>query len=138
MAALETARQNIVTAIEAAKTGAPTSNLVIEYDNRIVVNTQTQTDPYLAVHVMFMGGAQADLSDAPIHRVYGQIHLAAVVKEGQGSAKALALLDFFFPQLQRKTFGIVHTHMADTTPVKTLNGLVYYPILVPFWFDKIY
>lgn len=138
MANLETIRQNIVTAIEAAKTGAPVASLVIEYDNRIIVDTQTQTTPYLEVRILYLNGAQADLSSSPIHRVYGQIHLAAVVKEGSGSALAMSLLDFFYPQLQAKTLGTVHTLMADFAPPKPFNGWVYYPVLIPFWVDKIY
>ena len=88
MATLEQARIDITTAIEAAKTGAPISPLLIEYDNRIVVDTQTQTKPYLAVHIKFMDGSQADLSKSPIHRMLGQIHIAAVAKAAAGAKEA--------------------------------------------------
>jgi hypothetical protein len=138
MATLEQARIDIVTAIEAAKAGAPVSPLVIEYDNRIVVDTQTQTKPYLAVHVKFMEGRQADLSARPIHRISGQIHLAAVAKDGTGSSEALKLLDFFYPQLHQRSMGVVRCHMATLAQVKPHLGWNYYPVLIPFWFDKIY
>jgi len=134
---LESARQSIVTGIEAAKVGNPVSGLIIEYDNRIIVDTQTQTNPYLAVQIMFMSGEQADLSAAPIHRTYGQIHLAAVVKEGSGSALAMGLLDWFYPRLQRKAFGAVRTLMADYAPVKPFKGWSYFPVLIPFWMDAV-
>lgn len=134
---LETARQSIVTAIEAAKTGNPVSGLIIEYDNRIIVDTQTQTNPYLAVQIMWMSGEQADLSATPLHRMWGQIHLAAVVKEGSGSAAANGLLDWFYPRLQRKAWGAVRTLMADYAPVKPWQGWVYYPVLTPFWYDVV-
>lgn len=132
---LESARQSIVTAIEAAKTGNPVTGLIIEYDNRIIVDTQTQTNPYLAVMIMWMRGEQADLSATPLHRMYGQIHLAAVVKEGSGSAAANGLLDWFYPRLQRKSLGAVRTLMADLAPVKPFQGWQYFPVLIPFWYD---
>lgn len=135
---LEAARLAIVTAVDAAKTGAPVSPLIIEYDNRILVDTQTQTKPFLCVKIIFIDGYQADLSESPTHRVFGQIHLAAAIKEGQGSALALGLLDHFYTRLQRKQFGIVRTMMADMAPVKPHLGWNYYTVLIPFWFDKIY
>ena len=138
MATLEQARIDITTAIEAAKTGAPISPLLIEYDNRIVVDTQTQTKPYLAVHIKFMDGSQADLSKSPIHRMLGQIHIAAVAKEGSGSSDALKLLDFFYPQLHGRNMGVVRCRMAKLAPMAPHLGWNYYPVLIPFWFDKIY
>lgn len=138
MATLEQARIDIVTAIEAAKAGAPVSPLIIEYDNRIVVDTQTQVKPYLAVHVKFMDGNQADLAARPIHRIIGQIHIAAVTKLGTGSSEALKLLDFFYPQLHQRSMGVVRCHMAKVVDVKLHLGWQYYPVLIPFWFDKTY
>ena len=133
---LETARQSLVTAIEAVRGAAPGAPIVIEYDNRIVVDTQTQTAPFVCVQIMFMDSYQADISSNPIQRVIGQIHLSAVVKEGKGSAQALALLDYFAPLLQRKQFGTVRTLMSDMAPSKPHLGWRYYPILIPFWYDK--
>ena len=135
---LESARQSIVAAVEAAKTGFVAYPLVINYDNRMLVDPQTQTNPYLDVEIFYMSGEQADLSANPRHRVWGQLHLQAVVKEGQGRAKADALLDYFYPQLHRKTFGGVRTFMSSIAPVKFKNGLAFYPVLIPFMFDTIY
>jgi hypothetical protein len=138
MATLEQARIDIVTAIEAAKAGAPVSPLLIEYDNRIVVDTQTQVKPYLAVHIKFMDGRQADLAAKPIHRMSGQIHVAAVAKIGSGSAEALKLLDYIYPQLHQRSMGVVRCHMSKLAPMSPHLGWNYYPVLIPFWFDKIY
>lgn len=134
---LELARQDIVTAIEAAKVGAPVANLVIEYDNRILVDTATASGPFLSVRILNLDAYQADLSANAIHRFEGQIHLAAAVKEGSGAAAANTLLDFFYPKLQRKQFGSVRTHMAKTAKPVPHLGWVYYPVLIPFWFDRI-
>jgi len=138
MATLEQARIDITTAIELAKIGAPVSPLLIEYDNRIVVDTQTQTKPYLAIHIKFMDGRQADLAEKPIHRMSGQLHVAAVVKEGTGSSEALRLLDYIYPQLHQRYMGVVRCHMAKLAPMAPHLGWNYYPVLIPFWFDKTY
>ena len=135
MATLEQHRQSIVTAVEAAKASFTGYPLVIEYDNRIIVDTATQLDPFLVVNIRFLDGAQADLSANPIHRKVGQIHLQAATKEGAGSAKALVLLEHFYRALQRSQFGGVRTRMASFAREQALKGWVYYPALVPFWAD---
>lgn len=134
---LELARQDIVAAIEAAKVGAPVANLIIEYDNRIMVNTETATDPFLAVRILNLDAYQVDLSPNALHRFEGQIHLAAAVKAGSGAGEANALLDFFYPQLQRKQFGSVRTLMAKTARPTPHLGWLYHPVLIPFWFDRV-
>lgn len=136
--AQEDIRQALVTAVEAAKVGAPTAGLIIEYDNRIIVDTQTQVDPYLIVQVVLMDGKQADLAEHAIHRFYGQLLLGAAVKEGAGASDALKLLDHFVPQLQRKTFTGVHTQTAKPTPSKKNLGWTLFSTIIPFWYDKIY
>lgn len=135
---LETVRQSIVTAIEAAKVGCPNGVPVIEYDNRILVDTQAQAVPFLCVQVKFMDGVQADLGTNPIHRIYGQIHLEAAVKEGAGSALALTMLGHFYPQLHKKQIGAIRTAMSTFAPIHPHLGWVYHPILIPFWSDTVY
>jgi hypothetical protein len=133
MATLDQHRQSIVTAIEAAKLTFTDYPLVIEYDNRMLVDTATQVNPFLCVDIKFLDGRQADLSSSPIHRKIGQIHLQAVVKEGSGTAKALQLMEHFYQPLQRGQFGGVRTHMATFAKEMVFKGWVYYPAIVPFW-----
>ena len=134
---LELARQAIVTAVEAAKAGCPGGVPIIEYDNRILVDTQTASVPFLCVEIHFIAGEQADLNAAPRHRFYGQIHLKAAAKEGDGVAKQLAMLTHFYTQLQRKQFGTVRTKSSTMAPKMTHKGWLYYPCLIPFWLDLI-
>jgi hypothetical protein len=135
---LETVRQSIISAIETAKVGCPNGVPIIEYDNRIIVNTQTQSVPFLCVQIKLLDGVQADLNVNPIHRIYGQIHISAAVKEGDGSALAYTMLSHFYPQLQKKQLGDVRTAMYTFAPTRPHLGWVYYPILIPFWSDTIY
>lgn len=132
---LEAIRIAIATAVEGARSSFTAHPLVVEYDNMIIVDTKTQTNPFLIVQTKLMDGEQADISNSPIHRIYGQIHLAAAVPEGSGRAKANALLDHFYPKLQRTQFGVVRTKMAVPVKDTTHDGWVYYPVLIPFWSD---
>lgn len=136
--ALENIRQSIVAAIELAKIGCPGGVPVIEYDNRIVVDTQTQSLSFLCVQIKFLAGEQADISANPIHRLWGQIHLSAAVKEGEGMAKGLIMINHFYPQLHKKQLGSVRTSMTTFVPPKPHIGWVYYPALIPFWSDEIF
>ncbi len=135
---LELAREAIVTAVEAAKVGAPVSPLVIEYDNRIVVDTQTQSKPFLRIEIKYLDGYQADLSHNPIHRFNGYISVQAAVKDGSGTKDANALLEHFYPQLHKRSMGIVRTHMAKPVPEQPHQGWCYYSVIIPFWFDRTY
>ena len=135
---LETVRQSIVTAVETAKTGCPGGVPLIEYDNRIIIDTQAQALPFLCVQVKFLDAEQADLNANPIHRLYGQIHISAAVKEGEGMSLGLVMLGHFYPQLHKKQIGSVRTAMATFAQPKPHIGWVYYPALIPFWSDEIF
>lgn len=137
MATLEQHRQSIVTAVEAAKATFTAYPLIIEYDNRMMIDHSTQVNPYLCVDLKFLDGYQADLSTNPIHRKIGQIHVQAVVKEGAGTALAYQLLDHFAPKLERKIFGGVKTRMSTYAREATHRGWVYFPVVIPFWADDI-
>jgi hypothetical protein len=134
----EAARQAIVTAVEAAKTGAPVPSLVIEYDNRIIVDTQTQSAPFLRVEIKYLDSYQADISHSPIHRFEGYISLQAAVKDGSGAKEANGLLEHFYPQLHKRSMGIVRTKMASAVPERQHQGWWYYSFNIPFWFDRTY
>lgn len=128
----ESFRQALVAAVEARKASWTDYALQVEYDNRIVVDTQTQTLPFLVVKIVYLSGEQADLGISPIHRVYGQVHIAAAVKEGGGTAQANALLDFFVPSLHMRSIG--GARMYGSKPQKDVDhrGWVYTPVLIPF------
>jgi len=135
---LEVIRQAVTNAVEAAKVTFTEYPLVIEYDNRILVDTQTQVNPFLQVRVLILDGGQVDLSNDPLHRYIGQLHLAAVTKEGGGSAEANRLLEHFYPKLHKNSLGGVRTYMAKPSTPKPHLGWIYTPVLIPFWFDRTY
>ena len=134
---LDAIRVAVVTAVESAKaTFAGGYPLVIEYDNKIVVDTKTQVNPFLCVRTLMLDGFQVDISNNPLQRVTGQIHLGAAIPKGDGSAKALQLLDHFGPRLHRKTLGVVRTLMSEPGKPVEHEDWVYYTLLVPFWSDQ--
>lgn len=133
---IEQIRQDIVAAVDGLKSGFLGGYpLIIEYDNVMLIDTQTQVNPYLCVDIKIVEMSQADLSDNPTHRAHGQLVLASAVKEGKGVKKANEMLDYFYPKLQRKSFGLVRTSMADAVPAKTHLGWVYYAVIIPFRAD---
>lgn len=134
---LEAIRSSVATAIASIATTFTAYGLKVEYDNRIVVDTRAQTNPFLRVETRLVNGEQITYGTDPTHRIYGQIHLAAAVRAGTGRAEANKLLDHFYPKLHRKRLGVVRTFAA--VPAKELehDGWVYYPILVPFYSDHI-
>ena len=134
---LESARAAIATAVDTASAGSPTPNLVIEYDNRMLVDTATASAPFLRVEVAYAAGYQADLSATPIHRFSGNIVLSAVVKEGQGSSDALKLLAHFYLALQAQQFGPVRTRKCSPGGSQAFKGWVYHRVFIPFWFDTV-
>lgn len=136
---LERIRQDLAGAINALKAGyVSTYPLVIEYDNILIVDTQTQVNPWLRVDIKIIDMEQADLSDNPTHRIKGQLVLGAAVKEGGGVKAANQILEYFYPRLQRRTIGTVRTNMATIAPVSPHLGWLYTPVIIPFWSDVRY
>lgn len=133
---LELTRQKIVTAVEALRASYPIQPLVVEYDNRLSVDIANQTAPYLIAEVVFITSIQADLSDHPRQRVYGQLLLTASSKDGSGSAKALTIIEHFSRGLQRNTYSGVRMGISTFIKPKEHLGQWLVSAIVPFWFDR--
>lgn len=135
---LETARQQIVTAVEAAKlTYVSTPPLLVEYDNRHNLDAYQGRTSYLCVDIQFLDSYQGDLGPTPFHRHIGAIMLEANVKEGYGTAEGLKILDHFGGLLHGRQFGIVRTMYFDSRPSSTKAGWHICRVAVPFWFDVV-
>ena len=135
MTTRETFRQAVVTQIQALAATWVEYPLIVEYDNRTVVDTQKQTNPFLCVQIVYMGGEQVTLGTTPHHRVSGQIHLAAAVRDGQGSARSNALLQHFYPTLHLRSIDGARMWGASFEKDRPHLGWVYSPILIPFDYD---
>lgn len=131
---IEATRQSVVAAVEAIKSSIP-GTPVIEYDNRIIIDTQTQTLPFMMVKLIYADGRQANLAEKPIHRLEGHIQVSAAAKEGDGTALIGSMVDYVMGQLQGKQFGAVRTRYGRPTPIAPHLGWVYFTVLIPFWVD---
>lgn len=134
---MESTRIALVTAIEALRlTYTADTALVIEYDNRIVVDPAQQVKPYLAVQLKFIDGFQVDIANKPLHRLVGQLYLVAWVKDNTGSSTANLLLEHFYKGLQHKQYGAVRLRMAIPTKQAKVLDWVGFPVILPFWTDQ--
>lgn len=136
---LDQQRRDITTEIVRAQTawnaGSHGYQLQIEFDNHTKVDLSALQTPYLMVDITWGDGKQMDLGVNPLVTDYGHILLAAGVKEGQGTAALLQLLEFYRPYLQlRSLLGSVRTQAAilGAKPVQR-GGYYYQTMSVPFW-----
>lgn len=135
MTTRESFRQAVVTAVEARKALWSAYTLIVEYDNRILVDTQTQSNPFLCVEIQYLDGEQVDLGGSPNHRVYGQLTVAAAVKEGGGSTLGNNLLEHFYPALHLTTIDGARMWGAKPEKTRPHRGWIYFPVSIPFDFD---
>lgn len=132
----EEIRGVIVDLVEARAASWSAWPLLIEYDNRLVVDLKTQQDPYLCIDIAYISGEQVDLAGTD-HRVYGQVHVMAAIREGGGTAKANQLLDFFVPALHMKASGGLRLWGSKPVSKQPHLNWVYYPVIIPFDADTL-
>lgn len=128
------ARQEIAAVIEAARAGWIPYALVVEQENRDVVDLATQINPYVGVDVVFFDGQQMDLGQNPIQGVYGQIFLAVCTQEGKGTSLVSPLMDYMSKALSRLQLATVRTEVPKPQPAVTRKGWYCQVCLVNFWY----
>lgn len=133
----EQARVAIVTKVAAIASTWVGPTLIVDYDNKELVNWATQTNPFLSVEIVHIDGYQAGLSNVPVQRVLGTIVLTAKAPIGSGMKALNDLLEFFYPAM----------HMTDSmTPVRTYAARLVdgkptaswraKAAVIPFWYDN--
>lgn len=137
MATREQARVAITTRVNALKATWVAYPLIVEYDNRNLVNLATQTNPFLKVSIVYMNGYQVDLSATPNHRMLGTIIVEAFSKEGSGSKMANDLLQHFYPTMHMTdSMAPVRTYAAQFKTGRLFDGWQPEAAIIPFWFDS--
>lgn len=111
--------------------------LVVEMDNQEAVDQATQTKPYLQVQIRHLDAEQADMSDNPFVKHYGQVLISVVSKEGTGTTDANKLLDFIRPKFNLKNIGLVNCKAFEDKSGKPDKGWWYSPAIVNFWYHKL-
>jgi hypothetical protein len=136
MGHLTDARAAIQAVLKQIQTDWTAYPLVVELDNRDVVDQATQSYPYLSVQIVPMGGGQADIGARPLVEQRGQILLYAAARVGTGAAGADALLDFLTDYFDMKTVGPVRCHAVVATEPHDLKGWHYTPAIIDYWYHR--
>lgn len=137
MATREDVRVALTTKINALKATWAAYTLIVEYDNRTLVNLATQQNPYLKVSIVYMDGFQVDMAASPTHRVLGTIIVEAFTKEGGGSKMANDLLQHFYPNLQMSdAMPPIRTYAAQFKTGRLFDGWQPEAVIIPFWYDN--
>lgn len=108
--------------------------LVVETDNRDVVDQAFQVNPYLAISIKPLRGEQAEIGVAPLSKMEGQIQISAVVKDGSGTADAEDLLDFVLPYFHLQNLATVQCQAAFPTGGREVKGWWYESAIVPYYY----
>lgn len=130
------ARAAIMTVIGQVVTDWTAYTLVVEPENRRVVDQATQVNPYLMVWIDFLSAQQADMADNPLVRYTGQIVIHVVAKCDSGTKPAAALRDFIRPYLSMQNLGTLHLDVAEIYRAKEIKGWEHFPLLVNFWYHE--
>ena len=113
--------------------------LIVEQDNRKVVDSTGQVNPWLKVQVKFMGAGQIDLGNT--HQTvqqWGQVWLVATCLPGDGTAAVKALLDFVRPYFNVKQLGVAKLtfNAVSGGAGKEVKGLWVEPAIVDFYYHE--
>ena len=108
--------------------------LLIEHDNRNVINLATQQNPFLCVSIINLGGQQFDLGAKPRTRQFAQIHIAAAVKQGKGTADLDSLLDFVGTYFNMKDLTTVRCQSIALMKDKLEKEWYYRPAVIGFYY----
>lgn len=134
---LDQCRASLAAALTTAAADWVEYPINFEFDNRNVINSIEQDTPHVSVMMKFNGARQADLSSNPVHRHIGFYILTVKVKQGQGTAKVLQLLEFLYTRLQRRTISGVHLEMASVVSPASAGEWYGASAMIPFRIDKV-
>lgn len=131
------ARLALTTQFELALAAHALPRPKVQYDNRNLIDTKTQVDPYVSFNIVNVNGKQLDLSNKPMSAQYGQMILTVMIKENGGTSKVDLLMDHFLPRLELKELGAVRTHTGMAAKCFEKNGWDCHPIVIPFWWLRV-
>lgn len=129
---LSQARRAVMAVVDQIVVDHATYQLAVETANRHVVDATAQTNPFLQVVVVPMGGEQAEIGQNPNVRHDGQIRISAVVKDGAGTADAEDLIAFVLPYFSTKALGQLQCHAGVEVGGRADKGLWYQMAIVPY------
>lgn len=132
--AFEDAATEIRAIFEQVRTDWTAYELLIEHDNRNVINLATQVNPFLCVSIVNLSGQQLDLGAKPRTRQFAQIQMAAAIKQGKGTAELDALLGFIAPYFNMKDLTTVRCQSIALMKDKLEKEWYYRPAVIGFYY----
>ena len=130
----EAARIDITTAVSAAASAWIAYPMVVDYENRELVDYALQVKPFLGVDLVYHDGEQMDIGVSPLVGAYGSIALAVCVPEGKGTSEPNLVMDYFTSNLQLKQWSLVRTGVARPQPSVSRKGWYCLVTLINFWY----
>lgn len=105
------------------------------YENRLNVDLNLQTEPFVACELVWNDGSQIGMGDTPGKRYMGAIWLATANKQGEGTAELLAVMTTLSDAFGIKTVGGVTCQAPRPLPGYLKDGWYFQPVRIPFYFD---
>jgi hypothetical protein len=129
------ARDNLVTLINTSFSAAyPT--MKVFYENTVEVDVNTVGDMFVKVAIDMLDAVQVTIETQPKRRVYGEITLQFMYKEGKGTRDALGLFDYVDALLSMKQLSGIVTRVTTPGRKLTKSGWAEFSLHVPFMFDS--
>lgn len=130
--AKQTLRQLFVDAL-----AAEGINLEVQYENRNLIDTGSQTEPYLIFEIETVRKKQVSIG-RPYHtRYFGEMSVGICCKENEGTSLQDEIADKLIRYLELKDVNGVRLEVADPRPAKLIKGWYCLPIVTKFWFDRL-
>jgi hypothetical protein len=136
---IDEARAEIAGWIEAARAAwtAWTVQVVGPNRSQIDLASPEAEQPHIEWGIKWRPGGQMSLGAQPVARQFGQLVIAAKVKEGAGAADCLQLLASVVPFVEAKNGTYVSTQVGSIADEVHAQGWYMLPLVVNFWMDRI-
>lgn len=132
----EDIRQVVYAKVEALRASFTDYPLKVVYTNGSTLNASEQTNPWLAVSIVYMDGEQIGLGKRPNYRSMGNLMLEAKDRPGVGTARLNRLLEHFFRPLQMSDQLLpLRTYAAKLASGGVIDGWASEAAAIPFWYD---
>lgn len=129
----EQAYEDMVTAAEAALAAWPGVPIVMDVDNRLVINWETERKPVVVIELHLMDGQQLSIGQTKEMSDIGQIHVIASNPENAGSKVLHQILDHFRTYFEMSdSFSAIRTFASLQGARFTDRGRFCLPLVTPF------
>lgn len=112
-------------------------NLAVQYENRNLIDTGSQVEPYLIFEIEITGKKQVSIGKPYHTRYYGEMSVGICCKENEGTSFQDQVADKLVKHLELKDINGVRLKVADVRPPRPIKGWYCLPVVTKFWFDRL-